>query len=138
MLTTEQRIGAFFIAGLVLLFLAIELTLGTGILHRRYRLYATFQDVQGLDVGADVRLAGIRAGRVDGMRIEGGAVRVTLAIDGDQEVKKDSVARLDFRALSGERFVALSLGTPTAKRAEPGDTLEGETPASFAEVVDQM
>src|SRR5439155_246785 len=65
-------------------------------------------------------------------------VRVTLLITGALVVKKVSVARLDFRALSGERFVSLTLGTPTAKPAEPGDTLEGETPASFSDVVDQL
>jgi len=138
MLTNEQRIGIFFVVGLVLLFVAIELTLGLGLLHKRYPLYATFHDVQGLDVGADVRLAGIKAGRVAGMKIENGLVRVQMGIDGGLEVKKDSVATLDFRALSGDRYIALSLGTPTAKRAEPGDTLEGETPASFTEVVDKM
>src|SRR5881628_1156398 len=135
MLTREQRIGAFFVVGIVLLFVAIELTLGLGLLRRRYPLYATFRDVQGLDSGADVRLAGIKAGRVDGMQIEQDHVRVTLLINGGLVVKKDSLARLDFRALSGERFVALTLGTPTA---EPGDTLEGETPASFSDVVDQL
>ena len=138
MLTREQRIGAFFAVGIILLFIAIELTLGLGLLRRRYPLYATFRDVQGLDSGADVRLAGIKAGRVDGMQIEQGHVRVTLLINGGLVVKKDSLARLDFRALSGERFVALTLGTPTAKPAEPGDTLEGETPASFSDVVDQL
>ena len=138
MLTREQRIGAFFAVGIILLFIAIELTLGLGLLRRRYPLYATFRDVQGLDSGADVRLAGIKAGRVDGMQIEQGHVRVTLLINGGLVVKKDSLARLDFRALSGERFVSLTLGTPTAKPAEPGDTLEGETPASFSDVVDQL
>jgi len=138
MLTREQRIGAFFVVGIVLLFVAIELTLGLGLLRRRYPLYATFRDVQGLDSGADVRLAGIKAGRVDGMQIEQDHVRVTLLINGGLVVKKDSLARLDFRALSGERFVSLTLGTPTAKPAEPGDTLEGETPASFSDVVDQL
>ncbi len=138
MLTNEQRIGVFFIVGLVLLFVAIELTLGLGLLSRRYPLYATFRDVQGLDTGADVRLAGIKAGRVEGMRIEGGTVIVRMAIDARLEVKKDSVARLDFRALSGDRFIALSLGTPTAPRTMPGDTLEGETPASFTDVVDKL
>jgi len=138
MLSREQRIGLFFVGGLLLLFTAIELTLGLNVLHRRYPLYATFRDVQGLDVGADVRLAGIKAGRVEAVRIEGDRVRVTLALDHDQTVKKDAVARLDFRALSGERFVALSLGSPTAKVAEPGDTLDGETPAGFADVVDQL
>ena len=138
MLTNEQRIGIFFVVGLVLLFIAIELTLGLGLFTHRYTLYATFRDVQGLDTGADVRLAGIKAGRVDGMRIENGAVVVKMAIDSRFEVKTDSLARLDFRALSGDRFIALSLGTPTAKRAEPGDTLEGETPASFTDVVDKL
>ncbi|HYR95077.1 MAG TPA: MlaD family protein [Candidatus Binatus sp.] len=138
MLTKEQRIGVFFIVGLILLFIAVELTLGLGVLEQRYALYANFQDVQGLDAGADVRVAGIKAGRVDSLRIENGIVRVKMAVDHDFEVRKDSVARLDFRALSGDRFVSISLGTPTAKRAEPGDTIEGEAPASFTDMVDKL
>src|SRR5205814_2242020 len=69
---------------------------------------------------------------------EGDRVIVEMNIDRRFTLKKDSVARLDFRALSGERFVAISLGTPTAKEAEAGDTLEGETPASFSDVVDKL
>jgi phospholipid/cholesterol/gamma-HCH transport system substrate-binding protein len=61
-----------------------------------------------------------------------------MAIDQGYEVKKDSIARLEFRALSGERYVAISLGSPTATRANPGDVIAGETPASFADVVDQL
>jgi len=138
MLTKEQRIGLFFIVGIVLFLIAVELTLGLGLLRSRYPLYATFRDVQGLDSGADVRLAGLKVGRVDGMRIEERHVRVKMLIDRGYEVKVDSIARLDFRALSGERFVAISLGSPSAKTAAPGDTIDGETPASFADVVDQL
>jgi phospholipid/cholesterol/gamma-HCH transport system substrate-binding protein len=138
MFTREQRIGLFFVGGIVLFLLAVEMTLGLGVLRSRYPLYATFRDVQGLDAGADVRLAGLKAGRVESLDIVEGVVKVKMAIDRRWEVKKDSVARLDFRALSGERFIALSLGTPTAKVAQPGDLLEGETPASFADVVDQF
>jgi phospholipid/cholesterol/gamma-HCH transport system substrate-binding protein len=138
MLTNEQRIGLFFLVGLGLLVAAIELTLGLGVFERRYTLYADFADVQGLDRGADVRLAGLRAGRVTDLRIDGDRVRVEMAVDGGYTVRRDAVARLDFRALSGERFVSLSLGTPTAPAAAPGDVLLGETPASFAEAVDQL
>jgi phospholipid/cholesterol/gamma-HCH transport system substrate-binding protein len=137
-MSREQRIGLFFLVGLVLLALAIELTLGLGLFHRRYLLKADFTDVQGLDRGADVRLAGLRAGRVDDLALEGDHVRVTMAIDGNLTVRRDSVARLDFRALSGERFVSLTLGTPTAPPAGPGDVLEGETPAGLADAVDQL
>jgi phospholipid/cholesterol/gamma-HCH transport system substrate-binding protein len=138
MLSNEQRIGIFFVVGLVLIVVAVELTLGLGLFQRRYPLHAAFRDVQGLDVGADVRLAGIRAGRVDAMRIENDLVIVTMAIDAGLTVKTDSVARLDLRALSGERFVALSLGSPAAPVAEPGTLLDGETPASLTDVVDQL
>ena len=138
MLSREQKIGLFFIVGIALFLVAIELTLGLGILKRRYPIYADFPDVQGLDVGADVRLAGLKAGRVAGLAIEERHVRVKMLIDRGLQLKKDSVARLDFRALSGERFVAISLGSPTAKTAEPGDTIDGETPAGFADAVDQL
>ena len=137
MLTREQRSGAFFVVGLVLLVLAIELTLGLG-LGDRYTLRASFRDVQGLDMGADVRVAGLKAGRVSGMQLEPDHVRVELSLDSGIRVKKDAVARLDFRALSGERFVAISLGSPSAGDAQPGDTIVGETPASFTDVFDQL
>lgn len=138
MLTREQRIGLFFVVGLVLLAAAIELTLGVRLLGRRTTLYADFTDVQGLDTGAEVRLAGLKAGRVSGMRIDGDKVRVTLSVDRELNVRRDAIARLDFRALSGERFVALSLGTPGAPVAAPGDVLVGETPASFSDVTQQL
>ena len=137
-MSNEQRIGVFFLVGLVLLAVAVELTIGLGLFRHRYVLYADFHDVQGLDRGADVRLAGLRAGRVEDLRIDGDHVRVTMALDGRYSVQRDAVAKLDFRALSGERFVALTLGTPTAPTARPGDVLEGETPAGFADAVDQL
>lgn len=138
MLSKEQWIGIVFVGFLVLLLVAIEVTVGTGILHPRYLIYADFPDVQGLDTGADVRLAGIKVGRVDGMKIVGDHVQVGLEIGRGFEVKKDAVARLDFRALSGERFVSITLGTPTAPALKPGSTIQGETPASFTEAVDRL
>jgi phospholipid/cholesterol/gamma-HCH transport system substrate-binding protein len=137
-MSNEQRIGVFFLIGLALLAVAVELTIGLGLFRHRYVLYADFHDVQGLDRGADVRLAGLRAGRVEDLRIDGDHVRVTMALDGRYSVQRDAVAKLDFRALSGERFVALTLGTPTAPTARPGDVLEGETPAGFADAVDEL
>lgn len=138
MLTREQRIGLFFLVGLALLVVAVELTVGLGILRDRHTIYADFADVQGLDRGADVRLAGLRAGRVEGMAIEGNRVRVAMAVDRALPLRRDAIARLDFRALSGERFVAIDLGSPTAPLARDGDVLVGETPASFSDAVDRL
>src|SRR5262249_36837066 len=137
-MSSEQRIGLFFLAGLVLLAVAVELTLGLGLFRRRFLLDADVTRVPGRDRRADGGRAGPRAGRVENLELEGDHVRVTMAIDGNLPVRRDAVAKLDFRALSGERFVSLPLGTPTAPPAGPGDVLEGETPAGIADAVDQL
>lgn len=138
MLTHEQRIGLFVVCAIALLGVAIELTVGTGLFHRRVALHAVFDDVQGLDRGAEVRLAGIRAGRVTDVRLDGDRVRVTMAIDATLVPHRDATARLDFRALSGERFVALSPGTPGAPLAGEHDVLAGSTPAGLGDAVDRL
>src|SRR5262245_66325109 len=101
-MSNEQRIGLFFLLGLALLAVAVELTIGLGLFRRRYELQADFRDVQGLDRGADVRLAGLRAGRVEDLRLEGDHVRVTMAIDSDLTVRRDGVAKLECDALRWE------------------------------------
>jgi len=138
MLTHEQRIGLFVLGALVLLAATVELTTGLGVLHRRVTVYATFPDVQGLDRGAEVRLAGIRAGRVGDIRLDGDRVRVALDLDPALLPRRDSRARLDFRALSGERFVSLSAGGPEATPVRVGDTIEGDAPAGLADAVDRL
>lgn len=138
MLSQEQRIGVFFLVGLGLLIAAIELTIGSGWFRPRYALYATFRNVQGLDVGADVRLAGLRVGRVTDLAIVQDQVRVSLSIDQRYPVKQDATARLDFRALSGERFVEIDLGTADAAAAPAGATIQGDTPASFGDAIDKL
>ncbi|MGH7895843.1 MAG: MlaD family protein [Candidatus Binatia bacterium] len=138
MLTHEQRIGLFVLGALVLLVATVELTTGLGVLRHRITVYATFSDVQGLDRGAEVRLAGIRAGRVGDIRLDGERVRVTLDLDPGLLPRSDSRARLDFRALSGERFVSLSAGSPDATTVGAGDTIEGDTPAGLADAVDRL
>jgi phospholipid/cholesterol/gamma-HCH transport system substrate-binding protein len=137
MLTTEQRIGLFVVGAVVLLGVAVELVAGFG-LGRRVTVDARFEDVQGLDRGAEVRLAGIRAGRVSNIRLDGDHVTVTMALDRALLPHRGAVARLDFRALSGERFVSLSVGSPGAPLVASGDTLEGETPASLGDAVDRL
>jgi len=49
-----------------------------------------FNDVAGLSVGAEVRVAGIKAGRVTGFTIEEGKVRVFFEIREDIPVYKDA------------------------------------------------
>ncbi len=59
------------------------------------RVDALFDSVVGLDDKAAVRLAGVRVGRVDGIRLEGRKARVSLLLDQDDSVRR--------RQLRGDR-----------------------------------
>src|SRR3972149_9960465 len=64
-LLIKFRVGIFVLV-LLLLFVAFVLTIGiqTRVFEAQYPLQAAFRDVQGLVVGAPVRLAGLSGGTV--------------------------------------------------------------------------
>lgn len=73
---------------------------------------AIFSDATGLRVGDDVRVAGVRIGRVTATRLGDGDQRgraiVTFSVPRDQRLRADTVAAIDYLNLMGQRFVALS------------------------------
>ncbi len=121
----EQRAGLFFIGGLLVFFVAIALTAQSRMFTDSWHLYAEFSDVHGLTAGAPVRVAGVEAGSVDSVRLVEGGVRVGLELDADVAVYGGGEAVLDYQALSGNRFVAISAGDPAAGRLGDGDSIEG-------------
>lgn len=137
-MSKEQKVGLFFLCGVIMAAIAVEVTVGTGVLRKRYHLYASYRDVQGLKVGDPVRVAGVQMGKVDEITVTPEHVRVRMQLDQSAQVRRDSVARLDFQALSGSRFVAISLGSPEQPLLHEGDTLRGEEGASISDMLGQF
>ncbi len=137
-MTNEQKVGLFFLVGIFLIGLAIEITVGTGLLTTGYDLYVTYRNVAGLRTGDPVQVAGLKLGRVEAIALQRDGVRVKLRLERSTVVHRDSVARLDYQALSGSRFIAISLGSPTTAVLKDGDTIEGEIPPSITDFVDQL
>jgi phospholipid/cholesterol/gamma-HCH transport system substrate-binding protein len=138
LMTREQKVGLFFLIGLVLLFLAVELTVGTGLFRSRYHLWVEYRDVQGLNIGDPVRLAGVKKGTIDDIVLAPDHVRVRMRLDTDAAVRRDSVARLDLQALSASRFISISLGSPAQPLLEDGDTVAGEEPPGITDMISQL
>jgi phospholipid/cholesterol/gamma-HCH transport system substrate-binding protein len=137
-MTNEQKVGLFFVVGTVLVVLAIEMTVGIGLLTSGYHLYVSYPDVGGLRTGDAVQVAGLKLGRVDEIKLQPEGVRVKLRLDKQAVVHRDSVARLDYQALSGMRFIAISLGTAHTPALKDGDTIDGQTPPGITQMVDEM
>lgn len=70
---------------------------------------AVFTDVSGLRVGDDVRVAGVRVGRVDAIDVHGPHAEVTFRLDREQVVHGNTVASVTYQNLIGQRYLGLSL-----------------------------
>lgn len=80
---------------------------------------ALFSDASGIRVGDDVRIAGVRVGRVESRELsKSGYAKVGFTISADQQVRSDTVARVSYLNLLGQRYLALEAG-PEAGTALP-------------------
>lgn len=72
---------------------------------------AVFTDVFGLRQGDDVRMAGVRVGRVENVELEGSNAKVSFVVQADQQVLGNTVASVTYQNIVGQRYLGLSLGT---------------------------
>jgi len=71
---------------------------------------AVFTDVFGLREGDDVRMAGVRVGRVEAVELEGAQAKVSFVVQSDQTVFGNTVASVTYQNIVGQRYLGLSLG----------------------------
>ena len=85
---------------------------------------ATFSDVTGLLPGNDIRIAGVDVGSVEAIELQGrNLAKVEFTIDDDRAIPESSIARLRYRNLVGERYIAITEGPGSAEPLEEGATL---------------
>ncbi|MFQ5899171.1 MAG: MlaD family protein [Candidatus Methylomirabilia bacterium] len=136
-------VGLFVFAGL-LLFAASIFFLGERgrYFAPQHPLKAFFTSVAGLREGAPVRLAGVAVGRVTGIRLPSPPQRkvlVELNVAGGaiENVRRDSVARVETVGFLGDKFVEISVGSPQEPRLPDGATLRVDDAAEFSTLVGQ-
>lgn len=71
---------------------------------------AMFTDVYGLRVGDDVRMAGVRVGRVEKVELAGKLAKVSFIVENDQRLYGNTVASVTYQNIIGQRYLGLSLG----------------------------
>lgn len=70
---------------------------------------AAFTDVTGLLPGDDVRVSGVQVGRVTSAAVEDGHAVVTFQLESSVRVTDAATARIRYKNLLGQRYVALVL-----------------------------
>ncbi len=120
----EIKIGLFLGIGLVILALFVFIVGDLSNLFQKkgYTLYAYFQSVSGLEKKTVVRLAGVKVGSVEDIRLKGNQAEVKMSINLDIEISKDATVTLASLGLLGEKFIEIIPGKGE-EMAQPGDSL---------------
>ena len=123
--TTEVLTGAAVLA--VSVGFAVYLFQGTGAVSAAdsYELTASFRSVEGITVGTDVRLAGVKVGTVTKLELDPATfyADATVSVRNDVLLPDDSSILISSEGLLGGSFVELSPGGSLDNLA-PGDEIE--------------
>jgi phospholipid/cholesterol/gamma-HCH transport system substrate-binding protein len=80
---------------------------------------AVFTDVYGLREGDDVRMAGVRVGRVENVELDGKLAKVAFVVQTDQHLYGNTVASVTYQNIVGQRYLGLSLGPEGSQELLP-------------------
>jgi len=127
-------IGAVSLTVIVLLILAAFKAEELPVIGGGDTYYAAFSEAGGLRANDEVRIAGVRVGKVELVELEGDHVRVTFRLNKDADFGADTGAAIKVKTLLGAMFLALqpagggqlSAGSeiPITRTSSPYDVVE--------------
>jgi phospholipid/cholesterol/gamma-HCH transport system substrate-binding protein len=133
----EFKVGLFvFIAALVVLltiFWAKGFTVNLS--QEDYSVY--FSKVSGLNEGDQVRVNGVRKGKIDKILLEGDSVRIEFSLDKSIRIKKDYDIYVAATELTGGKVLYIEPGKATVE-IDPGQPLHGNPGADFATLMNSF
>ena len=133
-MSTAFRVGVLVVMALLFLSIGIFLIGNKDFLFSStYRLTADFQNVGGLNNGAEVRIGGIHQGTVKEIDLPSqpdGKVTVVMNLKSQTRniIKKDSRASIKTEGLLGDKYVEISFGSPKSEAVADDGTIASEAP----------
>ena len=138
-MSVEAKVGAFTVGGLMLLGGAAaglgDFSFGS---NDDYILYAGFKQVVGLQQQSDVRLSGVLVGKVTKITTEGTGVTVTMAVNPDAKIPKQSKVSITSSGVMGEKFINFQPKVDNGEYLQNGDYLYGTDEAGMDAMFDGL
>ncbi len=134
------RLGAFIVVTLAVLAAGVFVIGSKEYLFRStYQLKAQFDNVAGLDAGADVQVGGVHSGTVKSIMLpHKPGEQVTVLMDLDKStheiIKQDSVASIETEGVLGNQFVSISFGSPGQAEVKDGEIIQSEPPLQISDL----
>lgn len=138
-MSVEAKVGAFTVGGLMLLGGAAA---GLGNFSfggsDDYTLYAGFKQVVGLQQQSDVRLSGVLVGKVIKITPEGTGVTVTMSVNPDAKIPKQSRVTITSSGVMGEKFINFQPKVDNGEYLENGSYVYGTDEAGMEQMFDGL
>jgi phospholipid/cholesterol/gamma-HCH transport system substrate-binding protein len=139
-MSQNLRLGVFIIVTLAVLATGVFLIGGRESMFRAsYYVRADFDNVSGLNPGADVRVGGLRKGSVKSIQLPkqpSGKVAVMMNLEKETQsiVKLDSVAEIKSEGMLGDKYVEISFGSGDAPKLRGGETIGSQPPLDISDL----
>ena len=140
-MSRAARLGAFIVVTLAILVTGVFI-IGSKqyLFSSTYQLKAQFDNVEGLDAGADVRVGGVHSGTVSSIVLpHKPGEKVTVVMDLGKStheiIKQDSVATIETEGLLGNQYLAVSFGSSGQADVRNGDTIASEPPLEMSDLL---
>jgi len=137
------KIGVFTFLGLLVLVLAIFF-IGNrkNLFSSTFTLHGTFKNVNGLQIGNNVRFAGINVGVVQAINIvsdSSARVDITLTSDVRKFIEKDAKLSIGSDGLMGDKLVVIAPGGITSRQeVNNGDQLAAIDPVDVDKIIAKL
>jgi phospholipid/cholesterol/gamma-HCH transport system substrate-binding protein len=140
-LKEEMKAGVIILTSLILLSGFIILIGGTQLFERLDKYYVKVMDAAGLEVGAQVKLGGVRIGRVLNISAPSGPgqpITIMIGIKQGTILYKGTQALITQVGLVGDIYLLLSLEKTTNERFLAGDTIPSEEQVQFGRIMSKV
>src|SRR3954468_3324320 len=118
--TQAAKVGLFVLASAGMAFIIVRTVskeVGAG---KGYVVYAHLKDATGLANHSRVTIAGIPVGTIQEIKLEGGAARVDVKVNGDVPLYENATMGKKAASLLGENVIVLTEGTDDKRRLKDG------------------
>lgn len=128
----EVKIGVFLTVAFIIVavFIFVVGDLSTVFSKPGYTVYIYFDSAAGLEKRTVVRMAGVKMGYVQDIRLKGSQAEVVLSVEPDVKLPTDSKATLAALGLLGEKYIEILPGQETSF-CPPGGSIEVIPPVSL-------
>ncbi len=134
---TEKRseifVGAVVLAVAVGFLIYLLQSTGFGVGGDRYSITASFRSAEGISVGTEVRLAGVKVGSVSGVELDPQSYRALtkISVDKDVLIPDDSAVIVAAEGLLGGNFVEIIPGGSPFNIEQGGEIVDTQGSVSL-------